>query len=260
MTSQPLPVEGTHNLRDLGGLRADGGVTRHGALFRSDALARLGDRGREQLAELGVSRVIDLRDDAERRHSPDALAPTTALIAHPIFPSATAHVARRIDIYGLTEIIYLEHADTLATALDLIATDAVAAGDEPSRGATTAAGASAKPGATLFHCTAGKDRTGAVAALALIAVGVDRDDVLDDYAASEANLRGEWLDRHLGIVRARGIEITPELTGLLGATPADALERALRTVERRHGSVRDYLRNSGFSDAGLERLHLALVE
>ena len=260
MTSRLLPVEGTYNLRELGGFRADGGRTRFGTLFRSDALAALGDRGREQLAELGVARVIDLRDDAERRFAPDALPASAALVAHPIFPSAHAHVARRLDIYGLTEVIYLEHADTLAAALGLLAGAAARpAGSTPDRD-PGAGSPAAFTGATLFHCTAGKDRTGAVAALALLAVGVDRDDVLDDYAASEANLRGAWLEEHTAIVRARGIEITPEIAGLLGTTPADALERALVAVEREHGSVRDYLRAAGFTDAGIERLHAALVE
>ena len=243
MTARPLPVEGTHNLRDLGGLRADGGVTRSGSLFRSDALARLGDRGRSQLAALGITRVIDLRDDRERGHAPDALPEATELIPHPIFPSVSAHVTAGLDIYALTELIYLEHGDALASAVALIADRAASPG-----------------GATLFHCTAGKDRTGAVAALALMAVGAERDDVLDDYAASEANLRGAWLDEHTEMVRARGIEVTPELVGLLGSTPAEALERALQAVERRHGSVRDYLRDSGIGNAEIERLHAALVE
>ncbi|MBK0420965.1 tyrosine-protein phosphatase [Leucobacter sp. CSA2] len=244
MANAPLPIAGTWNLRDLGGYRADGGSIRPGAFYRSDALARIGEPGRAQLAELGIARVIDLRDDSERAFAPDDVDGVTELLAHPIFPSAGAHVARRLDVFSLTEIIYLEHADTLIEALRLLG---------------GGAGDLRPAGATLFHCTAGKDRTGAVAALALLAAGVDRDDVVDDYVASEANLRGAWLEAHLELVRQRGLEITPEIRGLIGSTPARAIENALDAVETRFGSVRDYLRAHGMTDAELATLHAAFV-
>ena len=246
MISQLVSVEGTYNLRDLGGMRADGGTIAAGRLFRSDALSALSEAGMGQFAGLGITRVIDLRDDGERERSPDTLPASATLIPHPIFPSASSHVVRGLDIFGLTEVIYLEHADTLATALALLAEQ----GEEAREAA----------GATLFHCTAGKDRTGAVAALALTAVGVSRDDVVADYAASEANLRGEWLDTHLAALARLGLELTPATEGLVGRTPPEALERTLVELDRRFGSVRDYLRASGVSDVTLERLHAALVE
>lgn len=241
MTSAPLPVDGTYNLRDLGGFRADGGSTRPGTLFRSDALAQLSPLGRQQFADLGVVRVVDLRDERERLRSPDILPDTAALVAHPIFPSAEAHIGRRLDIFSLTELIYLEHGDTLAAAVTMLA--------EPGAG-----------GATLFHCTAGKDRTGAVAALALLAVGVDRDDVMHDYAASEAHLSGEWFETHIRLLRGLDIEVTPLVEQLVGRTPIEAIDRALAAVERLHGSSRDYLRANGVADDALERLHALLVE
>ncbi len=240
MTTRLLSVEGTYNLRDLGGFRADGGRTRDGALFRSDALSRLGDRGREQLTELGVVRVIDLRDDLERGRLPDALPETSRLVAHPIFPDAAAHVTRRLDVFALTELIYLDHGDTLAAAVAMLA--------EPGAGVT------------LFHCTAGKDRTGAVAALALLAVGVDREEVMDDYAESERYLRGEWYETQLELLRSYGLEITPEVEQLVGGTPVAAIDRALALVERRHGSIRDYLVENGLPGDAIERLHAMLVE
>lgn len=246
MANPPLPVTGTSNLRDLGGYRADGGTIRPGVIFRSDTLAGLDRDGRDQLADLGVERVIDLRDDSERANAPDALDERMSLIPNPIFPSAGAHVARQLDVISLTEIIYFEHADTLVSALRLLL-------PAPGEGRETPAGA------TLFHCTAGKDRTGAVAALALLVAGVDRDDVIDDYVASEANLRGPWLDAHLDIVRGHGVEITPEIRGLIGSTPPQAIDGALRAIDARYGGARDYLRAAGMVDAEFERLHAALV-
>lgn len=239
MTSSRIEIAGTYNFRDLGGFVTRGGTTRSGVLFRSDSLHRLAEPGLERFIGLGVTRVIDLRDDRERAMAPDALPDTTALVPHPIFPSAEAHIKRQLDIFSLTELIYSEHGDTLARAIDMIA--------DPEQGAV------------VFHCTAGKDRTGAVAALALLAVGVERDDVLHDYAQSEANLSEEWLPVHLETLRSYGLEVTPIIAQLVGGTPIEAIDRALTGIEQRHGSARDYLLAHGLDAAALDRLHARLL-
>lgn len=234
-----ISVEGTANFRDLGGYRADGGSTKWRTLFRSDGLHRVTTAGRSTLAELGVSRVIDLRDAEELASFPDADFGSTLLVHLPIFASAHAHVAREIGIMELTELIYLEHGDTLSDTIALLADDT--------------------QGATLFHCTAGKDRTGAVAALTLTAVGVDRDDVLHDYELTAQHLAGPWLEQHLDTLRTAGVTLTPKLLELVGESPADALDRAFELVENRYGSVRDYLLAHGLTEETLARLHTRVV-
>ena len=72
-TSTRIPVPGTYNFRDVGGLPAAGGTVRDGVLFRSDGLHRLGEAGRAELRQLGVGIVIDLRDENEARFMPDDL-------------------------------------------------------------------------------------------------------------------------------------------------------------------------------------------
>lgn len=233
MFSDVLSIEGTYNFRDLGGLRAGDRHTRAGLLFRSDSLAKLEAAGQTQLRELGVTRVIDLRDDVERRMMPDALPPGVDLVAHPIFPSASAHVDRQLDIFSLTELIYGEYADTLAAGVTMLATS----------------------GPTVFHCTAGKDRTGAIAALTLLALGVDRDDVLTNYEESEANLSGPWLDEHIATLRGHGVRVTPLVEQLVGASPAAALDQALSRVVEARGGALGYLRAAGVTEATLERIN-----
>ena len=232
MHSDVLMIEGTYNFRDLGGLRAGDKHTDAGVLFRSDSLTRLTDTGKAQLSALGVTRVIDLRDDLERQTQPDALPLGIELVAHPIFPSAAAHVTRKLDIYSLTELIYREHANTLAAGITMLTAG----------------------GPTVFHCTAGKDRTGAIAALTLLALGVDRDDVLTDYEQSQVRLSGEWLDSHLEALRGHGVDVTPTIAELVGASPAAALDRALASVVESAGSVHDYLRAAGVTDETLATL------
>lgn len=238
MFSDVLPIEGTYNFRDLGGLRAGERRTRAGLLFRSDALARLGAAGQAQLQELGITRVIDLRDDTERAMTPDSLPAGIDLVAHPIFPSASAHVERKLDIFSLTELIYSEHADTLAAGITMLACG----------------------GPTVFHCTAGKDRTGAIAALTLLALGVDRDDVLTNYEASEVHLRGAWFDQHIAVLRGHGVDVTPVIEQLVGSSPAAALDQALTSVVAARGGALGYLRAAGVTDATIERLNERFTE
>ena len=169
-------LEGTPNFRDLGGLpTVDGRVTRHGVLFRSSALEELSSRDvRRLIDDIGVRTVIDLRsaDDCE---TAEALrdtsiryvnlpvsrgAPTTSL-DRPMDADGRADMAR---IYGM----YLEVSS--ASIREIFA--------ELTSGATPA----------VFHCAAGKDRTGVVAAIVLSAVGVTRDAVVADFMETEPAL------------------------------------------------------------------------
>lgn len=190
------------------------------------------------MGSLQIGNVIDLRDDLERTKAPDLLPSGAKLTEHPIFPSALSHINRNLDIQGLTELIFFEHAAPLASAVEILATDAVP---------------------TLVHCTAGKDRTGAVIAMALSAVGVDRDDILDDYEQTQVNLAGEWLDRHLEGLHSLKIDITPEIVGLVSSSPLPVMDRALKMIEHEYGSVIDYLRVNGLSASSIESLHTRLV-
>src|SRR3954452_6049032 len=81
-------IPGTYNFRDLGGLPAAGGTTRHGRLLRSDALTGLSEEAFAALAELDVRSAIDLREDKERRLDPPTLGDGTVLHHRPIFANA----------------------------------------------------------------------------------------------------------------------------------------------------------------------------
>jgi protein-tyrosine phosphatase len=240
--SKPLPVNGTHNFRDVGGYAADGGVIRAGKLYRADALGRIGDAGKQTLRELGVRVVIDLRDDFEVNVMPDDLdGLDVSVLRLPVFEGSGASQATigatLVDLY---EKILLQHRDVVVRALREIADT----GDEP----------------VVVHCTAGKDRTGIVVALALLAVGVDRDTVLDDYAATQGNLAGEWLDGMLALVRSHGVEVTPDLRVIMGGSPREALEAVLDLLDRDFGGARGYLLEAGLDEVELAKLRSVLVQ
>ncbi|KQR52636.1 hypothetical protein ASF88_14110 [Leifsonia sp. Leaf336] len=240
--AERIPVNGTYNFRDVGGYPVPQGVVRNGKLFRSDGLARLGDAGRQTLQELGVRVVIDLRDDFETEVMPDDVDGLGLQRLHlPVFEGSGASASTiGITLVGLYEKILLQHRDVVVRALREIADT----GEE----------------AVVVHCTAGKDRTGIVIALALSAVGVDRETVVADYAATQANLDGEWLEGMIALVKSHGVEVTPALRVILGGSPPAALEEALDLLDREFGGVREYLLDSGLSEIELAKLRSVLVE
>ncbi|OJX75020.1 tyrosine-protein phosphatase [Leifsonia sp. 71-9] len=242
VSPQRLPVPGTYNFRDVGGYPAEGGSTRDGKLFRADALGRLGDAGKESLRELGVRVVIDLRDDFEVDSLPDDLdGLDVEVLRLPVFEGSGASQATiGATLADLYEKIVLQHRDVVVRALREIADT----GDEP----------------VVVHCTAGKDRTGVVVALALLAVGVDRETVLDDYAATQANLAGEWLEGMLALVRGYGVEITPDLQVIMGGSPREAMAAVLDLIDRDFGGVRAYLLDAGLDEVELAKLRSVLIQ
>ena len=236
-----IAVHGTYNLRDVGGYPAADGRVRPGRLLRSDGLHRLGPEGKRHLRDLGIGVVVDLRDEFEARIMPDDLDGLDVTVVRlPVFEgSGSSQGSEPVALPALYTKIVTQHAGVVVRALREIA---------------------AADTGVLVHCTAGKDRTGIVVALALLAVGVDRRIVVDDYARSEANLRGEWLDGMIALIVEHGGVESPELRILMGGSPADALDAVLDEIERDHGSVRQYLLRSGLTLHDLELLEGALVD
>ncbi len=229
-----LDVEGTHNFREVAP-----GMLREGWLYRSDALHRLRRSGRATLAELGIRRIVDLRSRLDRRISgSDRLRGVPAeYISIPI-----SGVSRTTDPATLT----------LRTVYRTILDE-----DGPGLGRAIRAIADA-PGPTVVHCTAGKDRTGLVIALTLLALRVDADVVTADFASSGANLTGEWADRMARKARRFRVILTDDLREVMAGSPVAALRGALDHLDAEHGGVDRYLAGIGLDAAVIARLHATL--
>jgi protein-tyrosine phosphatase len=233
------PVPGLYNLRTTGSWETAGGTIKPGRLFRSDSPAKLDLTGATLLGSLGIDLIIDLRstkevesasykfDGIDRAGIPlELLNPTTALTTE---QTLAALYERVIDQYG----------PMIVNALRTIARH--------------------DRGAVLVHCTAGKDRTGIVVALALLAVGTPREDVIRDYAATHANLKGAWTDMILNSLLI-DIPSLPENTmEIVNGSPAAILDALVDRLESEHSGVIGYLRSHGFDDEDLAALHARLV-
>jgi protein-tyrosine phosphatase len=145
-----------------------------------------------------------------------------------------------VTLEGLYERIVADYGDNLAAAVRHIAHSG--------------------GGAVLVHCTAGKDRTGLVIALALSAVGVSSDAVIADYAATEQNLRGEWVDAMLEQMLANGMPASAELQNIISASPPELIAGVLDRIDSEFGSAEGYLLAHGLDAADIELLRDVLVE
>jgi protein-tyrosine phosphatase len=230
------------NARDVGGLPlAGGGRTRRGVLLRSDALLTLSPIDAERLARLPLTTVIDLRQPDERERHPSALLGQAHLRVFHVEIWQPIHDAGRApadpwDLAALYEAALDHAAPAFARAVDIV---------------------SQAPGATLVHCTAGKDRTGLLAALVLEAVGVDRGAVIDDYTLTHERIH-PLRERLLVDAEARGIA-RRDFARLLGAS-AVTLAGALAYLDVRFGGACAYLRRAGVAEPTLGRLRARLVD
>ncbi|MBR0681744.1 tyrosine-protein phosphatase [Roseomonas eburnea] len=240
-----LPLEGASNLRDLGGWQAAGGRrVRHGMVFRSAALHGLTDVDLAQLGRTGLRTVCDLRGAREATRAPSRLPPGAEPHPLPIEPFVGASLKDMLERgaatgEGATDLLrqaYLAYAtDHLPTYRQLFALLL----EEERR-------------PLLFHCSAGKDRTGLGAALILTVLGADRATVMADYQATDRFWRRDHpLPQDVPRAAAEAI---------LATHPA-LLHEALDAAISRFGSVEGLAREGlGLDRAALAELHSALLD
>jgi protein-tyrosine phosphatase len=229
-----VPFSGISNLRDLGGYgTANGGVTRWGRVFRADALHKLTLEDLEAFHELSVVTVYDLRGDAERGEFPGPVPSLhVPIVGRPrdVEPPAPPPGMTTRDGEEMLRDLYVGALVHSPTEIGIVLRGL----SDPER--TPA----------VFHCHGGKDRTGIVAAVLLLALGVDRDTVLDDYEATSRYRLAE--DQHDSLANMLQAGVSPEAAaGVLGA-PRWAMAAAVDGLLAAPGGVEAFLTGA----AGLE--------
>ena len=196
-----------------------------------------------------VAHIIDLRGGDERATAPSAVDGLEVTVHHlPVFDDAdpAAQATTHVGLVPVYDHIVDERGAQQLLGVSVDAIRVIIAADDDD--------------AVLVHCTAGKDRTGLVVAFALAAAGVDRDDVVADYAATAENLRGEWSDAMTAVFEQRGIELTAGMVELITESPAEVLEALLERIDREHGSISAYLLAHGLTPTELERLTAVIID
>jgi protein-tyrosine phosphatase len=243
-----VPFEGITNFRDLGGYHSRyGGAVRWGVVFRADALHGLSTGDLAVYEGLGLRAVYDLRRDVERTERPDPFPSfPLAMIGRPVDDQTeTAPPAINTTEEG-ERFLYELYSGLIEHAAPLIG--------QLFTGLTEDGGLPA-----VFHCHAGKDRTGLVAAVLLEALGVDRQAVLDDYELTARYRRRT----HQEPTFQRLIEygMSPEAAAGVLTTPRWAMGRALDELDANYGEVGSYLTGPGsMRDEDLLSLRRLLID
>lgn len=232
------------NFRDLGGHAGlDGRRVRQHRVYRSDHLAALTPEDLATLQGLGITHRIDFRGAGERSFLPAEVAGLTTL-ALTIEPTV---------VHRVQELLAAGQVPTEAETVALMC--------QTYRGfARESAPVYARffrqlleqSTPLVFHCTAGKDRTGFAAALLLSALGVSRDDILQDY------LLTNQLYVRSTLVEARG---PAHVMDVLWSVQPAFLDAAFTAIEEDFGSVPKYLEGPmGLDAQALDRLRGSLLE
>ena len=241
-----IPLDGCVNFRDLGGYAsALGGTTKWGVLFRADSLHRLSPADAEVLTgRLGVRTAVDLRAHDERDRV-GVLNPALGINEHhvgTIDRSVHSNDPPDPDLkdrsFGqIYENMIHVGGERFAAAIELVA--------DPDQWPTA------------FFCMAGKDRTGCLAAMILGLAGVERQDIVGDYAATAPAVPE---------IRERSLAELPELARVweqfrpdIVNAPTSAMTELLDIVDNRWGGPEGFALEYGVKPQTIERLRDAFL-
>ena len=220
-----IVLQGAQNFRDLGGYKSvDGKQVRWGQIYRSADISKLTDQDLKQLENLHLSLVCDLRGPSEIKNSPDRLPVGARYINLPAgsenLPSSISYGKLNTDslmrsMYSNVTFLQAKYKPMFAQLLEL-----------------------PEEKAMMFHCTAGKDRTGLAAALVLSALGVDENTILADYQATNYYWKSTQEKMTKMMVQSGMPE---EKAKAMLAANRSYMETFLSTIKKQYGSMDAFL-------------------
>lgn len=234
--TMPLTLPSCPNFRNFDGYRKkDGGITKNSPFYRSDSLAKL---TREETALIEAAKlgcVIDLRYDTEIAQYPNPFGAGGGRVKYYNISLTNGLSSSNLDSYLNLPLAEFYISLLNESKQQIVQVFAVLAEH-------------AESGA-VFHCTAGKDRTGVVAALLLDLNGVAADDIVRDYAKTYDLLR-DYLEEDKKKLRAKGSVLKDHV---FLSEPAD-MERFMAYLQSACGDAEDYFHGAGLSRADIAAL------
>lgn len=254
VNTRRLSLEGAPNVRDLGGYQTrDGGTTRWRKLLRGGRLSNLSDLDQRLLNDFEIKVICDFRNAHEYQLDMTKLSAQSAAVIHNLSISpGNQHDIIEISNIGagqmatwMTQInreLALNHCQTYRKMFELLL--------------------NLEDGAFMFHCSAGKDRTGFAAALILSALDVPRNIVMEDYLLTSQYYppAGE-LEYLTNKYAADKPDVDPDLFATLTSTRPEFLEAAFAAIDENFNSMDEYLEQAlGLSPQKREHLKRQYVE
>ena len=222
-----MNVSGAPNFRHIGGYAGHAGRrVAAGRIFRSDHLGALTAQDGQRLSALGLNRVLDFRGVIERAAAPCAV-PSLTVHSLPIEPTI---------VQVLTDLITAGHRLTPPEVVGHMRnTYRGFVRNNTHRFAELFVHLLVSDEPTVFHCTAGKDRTGLAAALVLRSLGVSEADVMRDYLLTNVRIKPLEASRH-------GLD--PSVVSVLSRVQPEFLQAAFEVIITDHGGFEAYLRDA----------------
>ena len=248
-----LPMDGSYNTRELGGYKTtDGKSVKWGVLYRSDKLSDISSADQEYIQNLGIKRIVDFRSITEKTENPD------------LIPEGISYVEMPIEVDGA---IRTQIEDILRGNVEgdvksfLIDANKEFITDYKSVYSKFIKDLISSDGPTLFHCTAGKDRAGFAAAITLIALGVPKEVVINDYMKTNA-FTADRIDDMLDQIKLMSLfQADVEILRPLLGVEQEYIEMAFKTAEETYGSLENYIREGlEISDEEIIELRSLLLE
>lgn len=239
-TRRHVPFEQWFNVRDLGGYPTRDATVAWRRFYRAGAPSRFNEADIERARDLRAATIIDLRRDDEAARDEVSAAEVLGAAYHRLPIIRTSESMESLAAAGISAERYLTYLET---------------GGEAFRAVFEVLGDPASY-PVVVHCSAGKDRTGVVSAMALELLGVLRETIEIDYAMT--NLERE---RATAFWRMRGgwfAEATPEQLDFALSVPPEAISGFLDGLGERYGGAEAYLRGVGVSAEAIEGLRRAL--
>lgn len=236
-TSQPLPLKGARNLRDLGGFpfvdeNGATGTTASGVFLRSGVLTHLRRSDIDALVEYGLVRVVDVRSNLELRIWPDPFCkkprPGVEYVHIPMMDQMNSNGFQGL----LPESMFASYRNLL---------------DDDAEGFRQLMESLDGPGCVLFHCRVGKDRTGVIAMLLLELAGVPVENIAADYAATERYMGGFLRLQRVAV----SILVRRKVPRCLFEADPEQMERTIAYLRERYGGARGYLVGAAGCDPAL---------
>lgn len=238
--ARPLSLSGSINTRDLGGYPAENGMITASHLYlRSDSPASLTKEDWDTLREYGVRCVIDLRASLEARQGTYVVPEQMEYCNFSLLDHIHSDLLEGNSIPASMAEMYRDLLDgsgeTFAQVFEKMAEYAGQC--------------------VLFHCTAGKDRTGLVSMLLLSLVGVPEEIIVTDYAATQ-EYTAEQARRQQELMKKAGVVLPDYIFGAVAQT----MEETLSHLHNVYGGARQYLSRAGVSEQDLKKIQSHFVK
>jgi len=229
LNARRINLKNAVNLRELGGyMRQDGKITKYNQFLRSGNPSRLEDSEIEFLLNYGLKTVIDLRNTNEITKEKSVFSDFDGVnyFYMPLFESGGPHFETLGDLY----VELYHNSKNFGNIFNIMAENI--------------------EGTILFNCTAGKDRTGLIAAMLLMLAGIDECDIVADYQVSFTYFKPSF---------QKTLEVHPNMPMHFAYSNPEWIENIIGLIKSDHGNIENYLISRGATKENLEKVKSKLI-